>query len=111
MSTSKRKRRTDRNHVLYYIERIGTDEFYIGIAAVNFNGNVKRTLHRRMQKHVQRAFTENKSWGLCEALRSHGPDQFGYGVIDVIRGKKDAHALETQLINLWQPKLNTFGVK
>lgn len=111
MANIKRKRRTDRNHVLYYIEHVTTGNFYIGIAAVNFKGNVMRTLHRRMQKHVQRAFTENKSWGLCKALRTHGPDKFGYGVLDVIRGKKDAHAMETLLINLWQPKLNTFGVK
>lgn len=111
MNSAKRKRRNDRNHVLYYIEHVTTGDFYIGIAAVNFKGNVMRTLHRRMQKHVQRAFTENKSWGLSKALRTHSPGEFDYGAIDVIRGKKNAHAMETQLINMWQPKLNTFGIK
>ena len=33
------------------------------------------------------------------------------GKLEVIRGKRPAHARETELINTLQPALNTFGVK
>ena len=69
---------------------------------------VKHSLHRRMQKHMQRALAENKSWGLCQALRLHGADAFTYGALQVVRGKAAAHAAETILINEFRPALNTF---
>jgi hypothetical protein len=40
----------------------------------------------RMQKHMQRALTENKDWGLSHALRSHGAKRFVFGVIEIVRG-------------------------
>lgn len=111
MMKVQRKRRSDRNQVIYFIRHIDSDAYYIGLTAVNYNGNVKRTLHRRMQKHLQRALTERKDWGLSRALRAFGPEQFVYGIIEVVRGKRAAHARETELINMLQPALNTFGVK
>jgi hypothetical protein len=106
-----RKRRTDRNQVIYFIQDKVTLEYYIGLTAVSFKGNVFRTLRRRMQKHMQRALTENKDWGLSRALRERGADSFVFGVVEVVRGKRPAHARETELINTLQPALNTFGVK
>jgi hypothetical protein len=106
-----RKRRTDRNQVIYYIRNIVTLEYYIGLTALSFKGNVRRTLTRRMQKHMQRAMTENKNWGLSRALREHGADRFVFGTLEIVRGKRPAHARETELINTLQPALNTFGVK
>jgi hypothetical protein len=106
-----RKRRTDRNQVIYYIQDTVTLEYYIGLTALCFNGNVRRTLVRRMQKHMQRAMTENKTWGLSRALRERGAERFVFGKLEVIRGKRPAHAHETELINTLQPSLNTFGVK
>ena len=106
-----RKRRSDRNQVIYFIQDVVTLEYYIGLTALSFKGNVRKTLHRRMQKHMQRALTENKDWGLSRALRDRGAERFVYGVIEVVRGKRPAHARETELINTLQPSLNTFGVK
>lgn len=106
-----RKRRTDRNQVIYYIQDTVTLEYYIGLTAVSFKGNVFRTLRRRMQKHMQRALTENKDWGLSRALRERGAERFVFGVVEIVRGKRPAHARETELINTLQPALNTFGVK
>lgn len=108
---NKRKRRNDRNQVVYMIQQIDTGQFYIGLTAVNFKGNVQRTLARRLQKHVQRAYTENKNWGLSKAIRKFGAHTFVCLDIDVVRGKKFAHQLETNLINNLQPELNTFGIK
>ena len=106
-----RKRRTDRNQVIYYIRDVVTLEYYIGLTAMCFAGNVRKTLTRRMQKHMQRALTENKNWGLSRALRERGAERFVFGTVEVVRGKRPAHARETELINTLQPALNTFGVK
>jgi hypothetical protein len=106
-----RKRRTDRNQVIYFIQDTVTLEYYIGLTALSFKGNVFKTLRRRMQKHMQRAMTENKDWGLSRALRERGAERFVFGVVEVVRGKRPAHARETELINTLQPALNTFGVK
>ncbi len=106
-----RKRRTDRNQVIYFIQDKVTLEYYIGLTAVCFAGNLRKTLNRRMQKHMQRALTENKDWGLSRALREKGAERFVFGVVEVVRGKRPAHARETELINTLQPQLNTFGVK
>ena len=106
-----RKRRTDRNQVIYYIQDTVTLEYYIGLTALSYKGNVFLTLRRRMQKHMQRALTENKNWGLSRALRERGADRFVFGKLEVIRGKRPAHAHETELINTLKPALNTFGVK
>ena len=106
-----RKRRTDRNQVIYFIQDKVTLEYYIGLTALCYNGNVRKTLTRRMQKHMQRALTETKNWGLSRALRERGAECFVFGVVEVVRGKRPAHARETLLINTLQPALNTFGVK
>ena len=110
-SKNTRKRRCDRNQVIYFIEDVETRDVYIGLTALSFKGNVKRTLNRRMQKHMQRAVKENKNWGLSRALRECGPHRFVFGVVEIVRGKKAAHVRETELINTLQPSLNTFGVK
>ena len=101
-----RKRRTDRNHVLYVITNEVTQEQYVGLTVVT--STVKHSLYRRMQKHMQRALAENKSWGLCQALRLHGAEAFTYGALQVVRGKAAAHAAETVIINEYRPALNTF---
>jgi hypothetical protein len=62
-----------------------------------------------MQKHLQRAMAENKTWGLCRALREYGPESFVFGHLETIRGKLPAHARETELIKQLNPALNTFG--
>ena len=106
-----RKRRTDRNHAIYVITNVMTCEQYVGITAVSFSGNIQRTLNRRMQKHMQRAMAETKNWGLSNNLREFGAEAFTYGLLEVVRGKRPAHARETILINTVQPAMNTFGVK
>lgn len=110
-STNTRKRRSDRNQIIYYIRNVVTNEYYIGLTALEFKGNVRKTLNRRMQKHMQRALAENKNWGLSVALREQGAESFVYGPVQIVRGKKAAHEVETRLINTLQPALNTFGVK
>lgn len=108
MNTKARKRRSDRNQLIYVITNNVTGDQYIGLTALSFAGSVKMTLRRRMQKHMQRALAENKSWGLSEALREYGSEAFTYGLVEVVRGKKPAHIRETNLIKEYNPSLNTF---
>jgi len=100
-----RKARNDRIHVIYAITNIVTNEQYIGLTVAT--GGVKRALHVRMQKHLERARNELKSWGLCANLRSYGTECFEYGALLTVRGKRAAHAIETGLIHSHCPALNT----
>jgi len=108
MTTVKRKRRSDRNHVIYMIKNTITQELYVGITVLSFRGNAQRTVDRRVQKHVQRAFAENKMWALCESFRKYDPENHEYWIHGVVRGKKAAHAQEVALIDSLVPTLNTF---
>ncbi len=106
MTTVKRKRRSDRNHVIYMIQNVVTQDVYVGITVVN-GKSAQRALDRRVQKHVQRAFTENKNWALCNSFRKYQPENHEYWIHDVIRGKRSAHKIEVELIDSLAPKLNT----
>jgi len=101
----KRKARSDRNHAIYVITNVVTNEYYIGVTVCS--GNVKRALKVRIQKHVRRALTENKDWALCENIRAYGVEAFTYGLVETIRGKADAHARERELTRQFNPTLNT----
>lgn len=108
MMKKQRKLRNDRRHMIYVITNILTNEQYIGLTGIGKAGSVVKSLKRRMQKHMQRAQVENKSWGLCETLRTYGAEAFTYGLVEVVRGKALAHERELELIREFNPALNTF---
>ena len=99
-----RKKRTDRTHIVYKIQS-GTD-FYIGVTAKT-ESTVLKSVRVRMNKHLYRSRTEDKSWALYQALRDRGPGAFAYGIVAVVRGKTEAHQLERALIRELRPNLNT----
>jgi hypothetical protein len=101
---TKRKRRSDRNHIVYMLKV--RSYAYIGVTVVS-NGSVSKSMRRRWLKHVQRALTEDRSWKLCEAIRKFGADAFEVEVLEVVRGKSQAHTVERDLIRKIKPKLNT----
>lgn len=101
-----RKRRSDRNHVIYVIENILTGEQYIGLTVVS--GGVRKSVKVRFQKHVSRAKQETKPWALCEAIRFWGAECFDARALTTVRGRKLAHVAERDLINTYSPSLNTF---
>ena len=100
-----RKRRQDTKHVVYVITNTVTQDQYIGITVCG--QQVRKSLKVRMQKHVRRAVTENKDWGLCQSIREHGVNAFVYGIVEFVRGRKPAHARERELIREYAPALNT----
>ncbi len=102
----KRKPRSDRKHIIYSLTNILTGEIYIGMTVVD-RGQVKQALDRRFCRHIHRAFTENKDWTLCESLRKHGPLAFDRQVIEIVRGKANAHTREREITRVIRPELNS----
>lgn len=98
-----RKKRNDRNYVLYRVNCNGDE--YIGLTVAIGRAFLK-SVKIRVQKHISRAFKENKDWLFCEALRNS--DLIEYEVIEVIRGRKSAYQRERELIKELEPSLNTF---
>ena len=100
-----RKRRQDTKHAVYMLVNTNTNESYIGITVCG--SQVNRALKVRFQKHVRRALTENKAWALCNSIREHGAEAFVVLLVDIVRGRKPAHAIERELINSQKPTLNS----
>jgi hypothetical protein len=100
-----RKKRSDRNHVIYKITCIPTGECYIGLTVVRgraFLGSIKT----RWQGHVYHAIIENRQNPLQKRIRQYGEESFQQELIKIIRGKKQAHNLERELIKINYPELN-----
>lgn len=107
MEKIKRKKRADRNHIIYVLTNIQTNERYLGITVVE-KVKPEVSLVIRWQRHIHRAFTDNKDWALCKSIREHGPLAWDKEIIEVVRGKALAHQRERELIRKLQPELNSF---
>lgn len=104
MQKKPRKRRSDRNHVIYKI--VAPDaQIYVGITAQV--STPMQSVKRRWKKHVSRALREAHAWNLSQAIRQWGADNFTLEVLDKVRGKAEAHALEVLWIQRLAPQLNT----
>ena len=99
-----RKRRSDRTHVIYKI--ISGADFYIGVTAKT-ESTVLKSVKTRINKHIYRSRSEDKSWLLYEAIRERGTGAFAFQILAVVRGKAPAHQLERALIRELRPNLNT----
>jgi hypothetical protein len=98
-----RKKRNDRNYVLYQLDVDG--QSYVGLT-VAIGHAFLRSVKIRVQKHISRALVEDKDWSLCQAIRS--AECIQYSVIEVVRGRKNAYQREREVIATLQPDLNDF---
>jgi hypothetical protein len=102
-----RKKRSDRNHVIYQITNIATGDTYVGLTVAQGQAYL-RSVKVRWQKHVSAALKDGKDWAFSKALRAAPDDSWRYQVLQVVRGRKNAHQRERELIGELSPNLNTF---
>jgi hypothetical protein len=101
-----RKKRTDRNHIVYSIT-VG-EERYIGVTAKT-ESTVPKSLWSRLSKHwYRRNDPARLHWALYSALRSLTDRREAVIKVEhIVRGKEAAHKLERELIRQYRPVLNT----
>ncbi len=103
--TATRKKRTDRNHIIY--ELVVNGKNYIGVTAKT-ESTVNKSVLSRAAKHFYRAKTETKNWLLCAELRTlSDKSEIEVYVHEVIRGKAAAHKREVEIRRMVKPVLNT----
>ena len=83
-----------------------TQERYIGVTVLKPGGKW-RTMRQRWSSHVYKAVRLQEEWGLPNAIRTYGEESFYMEILDIIRGKSDAFAVEAELINSLKTELNT----
>jgi hypothetical protein len=105
--TMMRKKRNDRNYILYRIESPETGDAYVGLT-VAVGRAFLRSVKVRVQKHLSRAKTEDKDWTFCSFIRDNPEAPLTYEVLEVVRGRKPAYQRERELIAALVPSLNTF---
>jgi hypothetical protein len=103
--TVARKKRTDRNHIIYEIRTAKGS--YIGVTAKT-ETTVLKSIRSRAAKHFYRAKKDGKEWLLCQVLRGYNSkDEIDIRAVEMIRGKAAAHVRERELIAALMPALNT----
>jgi len=103
-----RKRRNDRNHVIYQLTAPNGDR-YIGVTFARGRA-FKRSAKIRWEAHVRNALDYDRQNLLSFAIREYGTKDFIREVLEIVRGKKSAHARERELIKATQPELNMEGM-
>ena len=100
-----RKKRLDRNHIVYSITIDG--DLYVGVTAKT-ESTVLKSVKARAAKHFYRAKKEDKNWLLCVELRKLADkSEIEVYVHEVIRGKAAAHKREVEIRRMVKPVLNT----
>tara|TARA_B100000212_G_C27247252_1_gene478576 strand:+ start:186 stop:539 length:354 start_codon:yes stop_codon:yes gene_type:complete len=103
-----RKRRNDRNHVIYQITAPNGDR-YIGITFSRGRA-FKRSAKIRWEAHVRNAMDYGRMNLLSLSIREHGAKNFKREVLEIVRGKQNAHDRERELIKIIEPELNMEGM-
>ena len=104
-----RKKRTDRNHIIYQVTCMVTEESYVGLTVCTHGTTqkgVKYAAERRFQKHACRATSERADLPLCKAIRKHGKEAFKVEPLWIVRGKEAAHSVEREVVSVLKPVLN-----
>lgn len=103
MESKKRKRRSDRKHAIYKI--VVASKTYIGVTVVD--GGVVTSIKRRLNKHWYRRNDATRwDWPIYAALRAVDRADPVVELLEVVRGKTEAHARERELVALHKPRLN-----
>lgn len=101
-----RKKRSDRNHIIYKLTNTVTEETYIGVTVVTGRAYHK-SLRSRWIRHIYKANIGMAEYPISVSIRTHGEESFTREILQIVRGKKNAFQTEAQLINEYKPALNT----
>ena len=101
-----RKKRSDRNHIIYKLTNNVTNESYIGVTVVRGRAYLK-SLRSRWIRHIYKANIGMAEYPISISIRTHGEESFTREILQIVRGKKNAFQTESQLINEIKPTLNT----
>ena len=101
-----RKKRNDRNHVIYEIVNTENGKSYIRVT-VAIGRRFHYSAKLRLQKHFSRARKESKDWNLYNDMREHAQEVYDLFILKVIRGKKQAHEYETKQLQKFHYELNS----
>jgi len=104
----RRKKRSDRNHIIYQLIAPG-GERYLGVTFARGKA-YKRSAKIRWEAHMRNALEYDRQNLLSMAIREYGPNSFQREVLEIVRGKQNAHNRERELIRLIQPELNMEGM-
>ena len=109
---TKRKKRTDRNHVIYEVLNKSTGQSYIGLTyvrpktkTVSQSKMPLKSAQDRFTSHCYRAERGSETL-FHENIRRYGTENFHVRVVEVIRGKAEAHQREIELMRERKPELN-----
>ena len=101
-----KRKRSDRNHLIYKIQNQQTGDFYIGVT-VSVGRAYKKSLRSRWKRHIYKANILQEEWSFPTAIREFGIKTFALEIIEIVRGKSDAFRRESELINSLRPVYNT----
>lgn len=101
-----RKKRSDRNHIIYKLTNTVTNETYIGVTVVSGRAYLK-SLRSRWIRHIYKAKIGMAEYPISISIRTHGEESFTREIITLVKGKKSAFQVESELINEIKPALNT----
>mgnify|MGYP002631310647 FL=1 len=103
-----RKRRNDRNQVIYMLTCVVTGERYVGLTVARGRA-YGRSMNIRFDAHIRNATVYGKETLLYNAMREHNPSSFRKEVLEVVRGKAAAHVRELEIARELGAELNMEG--
>ena len=103
-----RKRRNDRNQVIYLLTCVVTGERYVGLTVARTRA-YKKSMNIRYDAHIRNATIYGKDTLLYRAMRVYGPTAFTKEVLGVVRGKAEAHRRELEIAREIGAELNMEG--
>jgi len=101
-----RKKRSDRNHIIYKLTNTVTNETYVGVTVVTGRAYLK-SLRSRWIRHIYKATKCMADYPISESIREYGETSFNREILEIVRGKAKAFQREAELINEYKPVLNT----
>lgn len=101
----KRKKRSDRYHLIYKITCLVTNEKYLGMTGLEERAFL-RSIKNRLKEHFSCA-KNGRAGKLYDCIRFYGEDCFVIEEIERVRGRQLAHKREAELIRTKEFVLNS----